>query len=186
MLQSNRSGEYLISEFLKYLEENGILSQWTRPGILQHNEISKRKNRTLLDMIRSMIGFASLSIFFRGYALETAYYILNKMPNKFVDKISYEMWTGRKPVFSHLRVWRYFAYIKHLKTDKLGGKSDRCLFIGYPKKTKGYYFYLITEQKVFVTSWIIFLKKEFLSEGAMPAKLNLMKFMRWKDRYTQN
>ena len=31
-LRSDRGGEYLSGEFLTYLEENGILSQWTPPG----------------------------------------------------------------------------------------------------------------------------------------------------------
>ena len=74
------------------------------------------------------------------------------MLSKSIDKTPYEIWTGRKPVLSHFRVWGCPAYIKHLKTDKLESKSDRCLFIGYSKKTKGYYFYFAVEQKVFVSS----------------------------------
>ena len=31
-LTSNRGGEYLSYDFLDYLKENGILSQWTPPG----------------------------------------------------------------------------------------------------------------------------------------------------------
>ena len=74
------------------------------------------------------------------------------MPSKFADKILYEIWTGRKLVLSHLRVYGYPAYVKYLKTDKLGPKFARCLFVGYPKKTKGYYFYHTAEQKVFISS----------------------------------
>ena len=69
-LRSDREGEYLSSEFLTYLEENGILFQWTPPGTPQHNDVSKRRNQTLLDMVRSMIDFASLSISFWRYALK--------------------------------------------------------------------------------------------------------------------
>ena len=64
ILRSDRGGEYLSSEFLTYLEENRILSQWTPPGTPQLNGVSKRKNRTLLDMVRSMMGFAGLPISF--------------------------------------------------------------------------------------------------------------------------
>ena len=45
--RSDRGGEYLSSEFLTYLEENEILSQWTSPGTPQHNDVSERRNRTL-------------------------------------------------------------------------------------------------------------------------------------------
>ena len=61
-LRSDRGGEYLFNEFLTYLRENRILSQWTPPGTPQHNGVSERRNRTLLDMDRSMMGFAGLSI----------------------------------------------------------------------------------------------------------------------------
>ena len=104
MFRSDRGREYLSDEFMTYLEENEILSQWTPPGTPQLNGVSERRNRTLLDMVRSMMGFASLSISFWGYALETAYYILNKVPSKSVAKTPYEIWTGRKPVLAHLRV----------------------------------------------------------------------------------
>ena len=76
-------------------------------------------------------------------------------------------------MLSHLRVWRWPAYVKHLKIDKLGPKFDRCLFIGYSKKIKGYYFYFAAEQKVFVSSRTVFLKKEFLGEGANACKIEL-------------
>ena len=64
ILRSDRGGEYLSGEFLAYLEENGILSQWTPPGTPQLNGVSERRNRILLNMVRSMMGFASLSISF--------------------------------------------------------------------------------------------------------------------------
>ncbi|KAL0448942.1 UNVERIFIED_CONTAM: Retrovirus-related Pol polyprotein from transposon TNT 1-94 [Sesamum latifolium] len=49
-LRSDRGGEYLSSEFVDYLKENGILSQWTPPGTPQLNRVAERRNRTLLDM----------------------------------------------------------------------------------------------------------------------------------------
>ena len=57
--------------------------------------------------------------------------------------------------------------------DKLGPRSDKCYFIGYPKETKGYYFYLADEQKVFINLKAIFLKKEFLGEGTVASKVEL-------------
>ena len=75
------------------------------------------------------------------------------------------MWTERNPALSHRRIWGYSAYVKHLKTDKLGLRSDKCLFVGYPKEIKGYYFYLADKQKMFVSNRAAFLEKKFLEEG---------------------
>ncbi|KAL0439356.1 UNVERIFIED_CONTAM: hypothetical protein Slati_2418600, partial [Sesamum latifolium] len=49
-LRSDRGGVYLSDEFIDYLKENGILSQWTPPGTPQLNGVAERRNRTLLDM----------------------------------------------------------------------------------------------------------------------------------------
>ena len=124
-------------------------------------------------MVQSMMDFASLPISFWGYALESACYLLNRAPSKSVSKTPYEMWTGRKPTLSHLRVWGCPVYVKRLEMDKLGPRSDRCLFVGYPKESKGYYFYLAEEQKLFVSLRAIFLEKEFLGEGTVAAKIEL-------------
>ena len=55
-LRSDRGGEYLSQAFLDYLRDNGILSQWTPPYTPQHNGVAERRNQTLLDMVRSMMG----------------------------------------------------------------------------------------------------------------------------------
>ena len=75
-LRSDRGGEYLNGEFLDYLKENGIVSQWTPPYTPQLNGVSERRNRTLLDMVRSMMSYADLPVFLWGYALETSAYFL--------------------------------------------------------------------------------------------------------------
>ena len=75
-------------------------------------------------MVRSMMSFATLPVSFWGLALETAYYILDRVSSKSVNKTPYEIWIGRTPRLSHLRVWGCPAYVKRLITDKLGARSD--------------------------------------------------------------
>ena len=90
-LRSDRGGEYLSGEFQSYLKENGIVSQWTPPGTPELNGVSERRNRTLLDMVRSMVSYTDLPISLWGYALLTATYVLNRVPSKYVPKIPYEI-----------------------------------------------------------------------------------------------
>ena len=59
-LRPDRGGEYLSQTFLDYLRDNGILSQWTPPYMPHHNGVAERRNRALLDMVRSMMGKADL------------------------------------------------------------------------------------------------------------------------------
>ena len=80
---------------------------------------------------------------------------------------------GRKPALSHLKVWGCPTYVKQLVTDKLGPRSDKCSFIGYPKEIKEYFFDHADEQKVFVSLKATFLEKEFLGEGTVGSKVEL-------------
>jgi len=124
-------------------------------------------------MVRSMMSRIDLPISFWGYALETAAYILNNIPSKSVQKTSYEIWTGKSPKLYFLKIWGCEAYVKRLMSDKLTQKSDKCLFVGYPKETKGYYFYLPSENKVFVARNGVFLEKDFISKRISGSKVEL-------------
>ena len=44
VLQSDREGEYLSSEFLNHLKEKYILSEWTPPHTPQLNGVEERRN----------------------------------------------------------------------------------------------------------------------------------------------
>ena len=65
---------------------------------------------------------------------------------------------------SYLRIWGSEAYVKRQISTKLEPKSDKCVFVGYPKETKGYYFYMPSEHKVFVARTGVFLEREYLSK----------------------
>ncbi|KAL0463253.1 UNVERIFIED_CONTAM: hypothetical protein Slati_0212900 [Sesamum latifolium] len=160
-IRSDRDGEYLSGEFINYLKENGILSQWTPPGTPQLNGVVERRNRTLLDMVRSMMSFTELPLSFWGYALETTAKLLNIAPSITIPQTPYEIWHGKLASYKYLRVWGSPAYIKRLVGDKLDLRSNLCRFIGYSKETVGYYFYDPAEQKVFVSRNAVFLKKSF-------------------------
>jgi transposase InsO family protein len=54
-LQSDRGGEYMSTVFTKYYEEQGIKRFLTAPYSPQQNDVAERKNRTILDMVRSML-----------------------------------------------------------------------------------------------------------------------------------
>ena len=56
------------------------------------------------------------------------------------------------------------AYVKKLQPDKLEPKSEKCVFIGYPKETVGYTFYHRSKGKIFVAKNGSFLEKKFLSK----------------------
>ena len=149
IVRSDRGGEYygrhtpygqVPGPFARFLMENGIVAQYSTPGEPQQNGVAERKNRTLMDMVRSMMSYSTLPINLWMEALKAAIYILNRVPSKSVPKTLYELWTGREPSLNHFRVGGCPAEAKVFNPNigKLDPKTVSCHFIGYPEKSKGY------------------------------------------------
>ncbi|GKC43731.1 retrotransposon protein, putative, ty1-copia subclass, partial [Tanacetum coccineum] len=159
----------MSQEFLDHLKDHGIIAHRTPPYTPQHNGVSERRNRTLLDTVRSMMSQTTLPKSFWDYALETAARILNMVPTKKVEKTPYEVWHGQAPKLSYLKVWGCEALGKRdtlTKPDKLDPRSIKCIFIGYPKETMRYYFYYPPENKVLVARNAEFLENSLINQEA--------------------
>ena len=152
VVRSDRGGEYYGKHgdagqrkgpFAKYLEDSGIVAQFTMLRSPEQNGVAERRNRTLMEMVRSMISRTNLPGFLWGEALKTALYILNRVPTKAVPLTPFELWTGRKPSLNHLKVWGCPAEVKlyNPTLSKLDSRTTRCYFVSYPEHSKGYRFY---------------------------------------------
>lgn len=89
IVRSNRGGEYYgrytcmaqkLGPFANFLKEQGVIAQYTILGSPHQNGVVERRNRTLIDMVRSMINKYSLPLSLWSEALKTAVYILNRVP----------------------------------------------------------------------------------------------------------
>jgi len=98
IVRSNRGGEYYgrydesgqhLGPFAKFLKKRGICAQYTMTGTPQQNGVSERRNRTLMDMVRSMLSNSCLLVSLWMYALKIVMYLLNKVPSKVVQKDSF-------------------------------------------------------------------------------------------------
>ena len=163
IVRSDRSGEYYgkydesgqhPGPFAKFLERRGICAQYTMSGTPQQNGVSERRNRTLMDMVRSMLSKSTVPVSLWMYALKTAMYLLNRVPSKAVQKTPFELWTGRKPSLRHLHVWGCQAEVRiyNPQEKKLDARTISGYFIGYPAKSKGYMFYCPTHNTRIVES----------------------------------
>ncbi|GJV97996.1 zinc finger, CCHC-type containing protein [Tanacetum coccineum] len=124
--------------------DHGIIAHRTPPYTPQYNGVSERRNRTLLDMVRSMMSQTTLPKSFWDYALESAARILNIVPTK---KALVKRDTLTKP-------------------DKLEPRAFRCIFVGYPKETNGYSFYYPPENKIFVARNAEFFENDVIDHEA--------------------
>ena len=102
--------------------------------------------------------------------------MLFRSPSKSVPSTLYEIWRRKKPnlkYLKYLKIWDCPAYVKINFGHKLSARADKCLFVGYPKETIGYLFYHPTKQKVFLSKYAIFMKKEFILERDSAKKIEL-------------
>ena len=63
--------------------------------------------------------------------------------------------------------------MKKFQPDKLKPKSEKCVFIGYPKENVGYTFYHKSESNIFVALNGSFLENEFFSKEVSGRKVEL-------------
>jgi hypothetical protein len=76
------------SDHLKYC---GIVPPLTPPGTPQWNGVSNPRNRTFLDIVRSMMSQTDLPLSVWGFVLETVAFTLNRLPTKSVERTPYEI-----------------------------------------------------------------------------------------------
>ncbi|TYJ98755.1 gag/pol protein [Cucumis melo var. makuwa] len=94
ILRSDRGGEYMDLRFQDYMIEHKIQFQLSASDTTQQNDVSERRNRTLLDMVRSMMSYTQFPSSSWGYAVEAAIHILNNVPSKSVSETPFELWRG--------------------------------------------------------------------------------------------
>ena len=153
IMRSDRGGEYYgrytkdgqaPDPFAKFLQENGIVAQYTMPGTPEQNGVAERRNRTLMDMVRSMLSSnPKLPKSLWTEALKTSVYILNRVPTKAVSKTPFELWKGWKPSLQHVRIWGCPSEVRvyNPQEKKLDPRTISGYFIGYAERSKGYKFY---------------------------------------------
>lgn len=134
-IRCDNGGEYISNKFRAICDGAGIQIQYTEPYTPQHNGVAERMNRTLLEKARSMIADSKMSKEFWGEAVYCAAYISNRSPSRAIDSDAtpVELWTGKKPNLSRLRVFGSpaYAHVPDQLRKKLDFKSSKMVMVGY-------------------------------------------------------
>ena len=139
--RSDNGLEYCNRTLQGFFTGRGIRHERTCVETPQMNGVAERANRTLLDMVRSMLFSAKLPQTFWAEAVATAAYVRNRMIHSNVQGgVPEGLWMGRQPSVRHLKVFGCLAY-GHLPAQgrkKLEPRARACVFVGYSNRTKGY------------------------------------------------
>ena len=141
ILRSDNGGEYMGNAFKSHLAKHGIVHQTTCPYTPQQNGVAERKNRHLMEVARSMMFHTNVPKRFWGDAVQTACYLINRVPTKILGDLSpFEVLNKSKPFLDHLRVFGCVCYVMTPgeQRNKLEARSTKAMFIGYSITQKGY------------------------------------------------
>jgi hypothetical protein len=98
-------------------------------------------NMTLMEKSRSMLSGVRLGQELWAEAVGIACYLVHRSPSSALDeKTLQEVWIGKKPSLTHLKVFGCDSYVHVPKENKskLDKKVEKCIFIGYKDGLKGY------------------------------------------------
>nr|GEV74711.1 uncharacterized mitochondrial protein AtMg00810-like [Tanacetum cinerariifolium] len=127
-----------------FFKEEGIEHQTSTARTPEQNGVVERRNRTLVEVARTMLSASQLPLFFWAEAIATACYTQNRsiiIPTH--DKTPYHIINDQKPSIKHLYIFGCICYITRdgKNLDKMKEKGDQCILVGYSTYSKGYHVY---------------------------------------------
>jgi hypothetical protein len=140
-IRSDNGTEFKNSQIEGFLDDEGIKHVFSSPYIPQQNGVVERKNRTLLDMARTMLDEYKTPDRFWAEAINTACYSINRLYlHRILKKTSNELLTGKKPNVSYFRVFgsKCFILIKRGRKSKFASKAVEGFLLGYDSNTRTY------------------------------------------------
>jgi len=100
------------------------------------------KNRSLEEGARTLLNETKLPKYFWADVVHTMCYTLNRvLIRSILKKTPYELYKGRKPNISYLRVFGCKCYVLNNGINSLGkfdAKADEAIFLGYSLYSKAY------------------------------------------------
>ena len=158
-LQTDRGGEFVSHEFQTYCNINGINRHLTAPYTPQQNGVVERRNRTLLEMTRSILKHMSMPNQLWGEAIRHATYLINRVATRSLElSTPYEALRQRKPNLAHLKVFGCVCYAatKTVGRKKLDDISLALVHLGVEPGSKAYRLYDPKSRKIVVSRDVIF------------------------------
>jgi transposase InsO family protein len=156
-VRSDNGSEYCNTELSTFFQSKGIQHQTSAPYTPEQNGAAERLNRTLIERARAMLLDAKLDTSLWGEAITTANYLRNLSPARNSSVTPYQLFMGRKPDVSHLRVFGAIAYVLTPKTKrrKLDAVGERGILVGYQRGSKAYRV-LLDSGSIIVSRHVVF------------------------------
>jgi transposase InsO family protein len=132
-IRSDNGTEFRNTSFDEFCLEHGIDQQFSAPRISQQNGVVEQKNRTLVEMARTMLDEHRTPRRFWADAISIACYISNQIFLRSILHLTpFELRFGRKPSVSHFMPFGCKCFVlKHENLDKFESCSFDVILLGY-------------------------------------------------------
>jgi transposase InsO family protein len=142
-IHSNNGTEFKNASFDQFSLKHDVDQQFSAPRVPQQNGVVERKNRTLVEMAKTMLDEHMTPRRFWADAISTACYISNRLfMYSILHLTPFELCFGRKPSVSHLRSFGCKCFVlKHENLDKFESRSFDVIFLGYTPHGRSYRVY---------------------------------------------
>jgi transposase len=158
-IRSDNGSKFKNLQVEEYIEEEGIKDEFSAPYTPHQNGVVERKNRTLINMARTMFREYKTSERFWSEAVNTACHAINRLYlHRLLKKMSYELLTSNKPSVSYFRVFGSKCYIlvKKGRHSKFAPKAVEGFLLGYDSNIKAYRVFNKSSGLVEVSSDVVF------------------------------
>jgi hypothetical protein len=146
ILSSNNGGEYTSKEFVRFCRYVRIKREITTPYNPQQNGVVERNNRTIMEVVNTMIQDQYLPMHLWEEATRTTIYVQNRLSHSALGfKTHEEMFSGNKPKVSHLKIFGclVFIHIMEERRTKLDPSGKNGIFVGYYEISKAFIIYIL-------------------------------------------
>ena len=144
-IKTYNGGEYTSKWFEAFCKDVGIKRKLTTPYNPQQNSVAERKNRTIMEAVKTIIYDQDLPMHLWAEAARTAVYAQNRISHSALGfKTLEEMFTWKNPKVSHLKIFGCPVYI-HIpkeKRTKLDPSEKKGIFVGYCEVYKAFRIYI--------------------------------------------
>ena len=162
-LRTDRGGEFMSSEFNTFCENNGIQGHLTAPYSPQQNGVVELRNRTILEMTRSVLKHMRVPNYMWGEAVRYVTYVINRTATRTLPAMTpYEAFKGSRPNLSHLRVFGCVGYarVESPYRKKLDDRSRALVHLGTEPGTKAYRLFDPKSKRIIISRDVIFMEEE--------------------------
>lgn len=169
-LRSDNGTEVVNQEMIDICAEAGIIHEKSAPYTPQQNGVSERMMRTVVERARCMLSDGNLDQKLWAEAIHHAVYLINRSVNRSVgDRSPEEIWSGKKPDLSSLKIFGSPAMVlvPKVKRTKWDVKAVEMQFVGYADTEKAFRFYDPASKKIVVSRDATFLAQRPAKTGSL-------------------